>query len=54
MCFKNDDLLIRESNYNDAKQLCDWWSDGKIMAHAGFSNGLHNESSQDNIRYKLK
>ncbi|NLG36605.1 MAG: GNAT family N-acetyltransferase, partial [Clostridiales bacterium] len=37
------DLAIRDANPDDAGQLCTWWNDGKIMAHAGFPNGL-NES----------
>ena len=34
------DLLVREATLNDAEQLCTWWNDGAVMAHAGFSNGL--------------
>lgn len=34
------DLLIREATVDDAKQLCIWWNDGKVMEHAGFPNGL--------------
>ena len=33
-------LTIRNAVSDDAEQLCLWWNDGKIMAHAGFPNGL--------------
>ncbi len=34
------DIIIREARPEDAVQLCLWWNDGEIMAHAGFPNGL--------------
>ena len=34
------DLCIREAMPEDAEQLCRWWNDGAVMAHAGFPNGL--------------
>ena len=34
------DLLIRNAAAADADQLCIWWNDGRVMAHAGFPNGL--------------
>lgn len=34
------ELLIREVIPADAEQLCAWWNDGAVMAHAGFPNGL--------------
>jgi len=34
-------LTIRNAIESDAEQLCIWWNDGKIMAHAGFPNGLN-------------
>ncbi|MCL2376037.1 MAG: GNAT family N-acetyltransferase [Defluviitaleaceae bacterium] len=33
-------LVIRNATEGDAQQLCTWWNDGKIMAHAGYYNGL--------------
>jgi len=33
-------LTIRDAAPEDAPQLCAWWNDGKVMAHAGFPNGL--------------
>jgi RimJ/RimL family protein N-acetyltransferase len=41
MELRQDNLLIRYATINDAKILCTWWNDGKIMAHAGFSNGIN-------------
>jgi len=32
----DDNLKIRYTTKNDAKILCNWWNDDKIMAHAGF------------------
>ena len=40
-------LTIRNARPSDAEQLCTWWNDGKIMAHAGFPNGL-NEQPDEN------
>lgn len=34
------DLVIRQAERSDAKQLTAWWNDGAVMAHAGFPNGL--------------
>lgn len=36
--FKN--FTIRNAAVEDADLLSTWWNDGKIMAHAGFPNGL--------------
>lgn len=46
------DLLIRDATIDDAKQLCLWWNDGKIMEHAGFPNGLG--TSADKIKKQLE
>lgn len=37
---KYDEISIRNARKEDAKQLCKWWNDGTVMAHAGFPNGL--------------
>jgi len=37
---KKENLAIRLANVNDAEVLAKWWNDGKVMAHAGFPNGL--------------
>jgi RimJ/RimL family protein N-acetyltransferase len=36
-----ENIKIRNAVSTDAEQLCEWWNDGKIMAHAGFPNGLN-------------
>jgi len=40
MLIKHNNLTIRNATAHDAEQLCVWWNDGKVMAHAGFPNGL--------------
>ena len=45
------DLWIRDANICDAEQLCTWWNDGRVMAHAGFPNGLG--TTVDTVRNQL-
>ncbi|MBR3106366.1 MAG: GNAT family N-acetyltransferase [Clostridia bacterium] len=40
MYIRNGDLVIRNAESADCAQLAAWWNDGKVMAHAGFPNGL--------------
>ena len=40
MDIRNDKFRIRNATAQDAKKLKEWWNDGKVMAHAGFPNGL--------------
>ncbi|WP_340024289.1 GNAT family protein [Paenibacillus sp. FSL K6-1096] len=40
MYLVNGNLVIRDATNDDAQQLCIWWNDGRVMAHAGFPNGL--------------
>ena len=40
MLIKYKNLTVRNAATSDAKLLCGWWNDGKVMAHAGFPNGL--------------
>lgn len=35
-----NDICIRNATADDCQQLADWWNDGKVMAHAGFPNGI--------------
>lgn len=35
-----ENLRIRNAVQGDASMLCQWWNDGRVMAHAGFPNGL--------------
>ena len=37
---KVKNLTIRNATVEDADLLSSWWNDGKIMAHAGFPNGI--------------
>jgi RimJ/RimL family protein N-acetyltransferase len=39
MEIKNDNICIRYATIDDAKILCKWWNDEKIMKYAGFPNG---------------
>lgn len=40
MRIEEEEILIRNSEIKDATLLKKWWSDGRIMAHAGFPLGL--------------
>ena len=40
MDISKDRIHIRNSVITDCEQLAEWWNDGKVMAHAGFPNGL--------------
>ncbi len=33
-------IQIRNALASDAEQICAWWNDGEVMAHAGFPKGL--------------
>lgn len=46
MYLKNDNLVLRNATINDVQILCNWWSDGKVMAHAGFPNGVHTDANK--------
>lgn len=41
MFLKDGNLVIRRAKPEDAIILCNWWNDGKVMAHAGFPNGTN-------------
>lgn len=40
MYISNGNIVIRNATESDVPLLCTWWNDGKIMAHAGFPNGI--------------
>ncbi|MDF2869268.1 MAG: family acetyltransferase [Anaerocolumna sp.] len=40
MFIQNKNLIIRDAVLKDAEILCHWWNDGRVMAHAGFPNGV--------------
>lgn len=37
---RRNNIAIRNAHASDAQLLAKWWNDGKIMAHAGFPDGL--------------
>ena len=41
MNLRHQNLCIRSALPEDAALLCAWWNDGRVMAHAGFPNGLN-------------
>jgi RimJ/RimL family protein N-acetyltransferase len=51
MLITHGNLTIRNATAIDAPQLGKWWRDGKVMAHAGFPNGLttSDEEIADNL-----
>ena len=46
MNLKYKDLCIRNVEVGDCEQLAKWWNDGKVMAHAGFPNGLGTSAAE--------
>lgn len=46
MYIEDNDLSIRSADLNDVNILCKWWSDGKIMTHAGFPNGINTDKEK--------
>jgi len=52
MEISNKKLMIRSASVNDVDTLCEWWSDGQIMAHAGFPDGI--KTDKENLRLKLE
>ena len=51
MLLKDKEIVIRNATENDVAQLCAWWADGKVMAHAGFPNGV--QTDPDWLRKKI-
>lgn len=41
MLIQKDNLMIRNAILSDATILCRWWNDGRVMAHAGYPNGIN-------------
>ncbi len=40
MRLENGRITLRSASAGDAERLAEWWNDGRVMAHAGFPNGL--------------
>ena len=51
MLIEHNGLRIRNATVEDAKILCNWWNDGRIMAHAGYPNGL--STTEEKIIFQL-
>jgi RimJ/RimL family protein N-acetyltransferase len=43
MYLKMGNLVLRNATLDDVQILCTWWSDGKVMTHAGFPNGVQTD-----------
>ncbi|MBR5800730.1 MAG: GNAT family N-acetyltransferase [Lachnospiraceae bacterium] len=46
MIIEFNQLCIRNAEKKDCEQLAKWWNDGKVMAHAGFPNGLGTSAAE--------
>lgn len=46
MRWNDHELQIRAATAADAGQLCRWWNDGAVMAHAGFPDGLGTDAEK--------
>ena len=42
----HQDICIRNAESADCAQLARWWNDGRVMAHAGFPDGLGTTAEQ--------
>lgn len=51
MYIQYKDILIRNVEESDCKQLADWWNDGNLMAHAGFPDGLG--TTEEEVKEKV-
>lgn len=51
MNLHDGDIWIRDAVPADAAQLCLWWNDGAVMAHAGFPLGLG--TTEEAIKEKI-
>ena len=52
MRLEKDGILIRNAAAADAVQLTAWWNDGKVMAHAGYPNGLG--TTEERVKEQLQ
>lgn len=44
-------ITIRSAEINDVELLKAWWSDGAVMAHAGFPNGI--ETDKEKLKQRI-
>ena len=54
MYLQHEKIVIRNALPEDAPQLCLWWNDGSVMAHAGFPNGLGTTAEKEAARLALQ
>lgn len=54
MYLQHEKIVIRSALPEDAPQLCLWWNDGAVMAHAGFPNGLGTTAEKEAARLALQ
>ena len=52
MRIQNGEIVLRHAEASDAERLTVWWNDGKVMAHAGFPNGLG--TTPEKVRTQLE
>lgn len=43
---QDEQLSVRPATTSDSQLLADWWNDGKVMAHAGFPDGVHTSAAE--------
>lgn len=43
MIKQKNNVIIRSLKISDIETLADWWASGKVMAHAGFPNGIETD-----------
>lgn len=46
MKINNNGVILRNAVETDIEQLTEWWSDGKIMSHAGFPKGIKTDRNK--------
>lgn len=51
MKLKYNNICVRNAEPADCEQLAAWWNDGRVMAHAGFPNGIG--TTADEVRKKI-
>ena len=42
----NGPINLRSATKKDVNQLISWWADGRVMAHAGFPNGINTDKDK--------
>jgi len=50
MYMKDGIVAVKSARIEDIHDLCSWWANGEIMAHAGFPKGLSTDESKLALR----